>query len=129
MMKANLETENGFTLIEVCIAVSILAIGIFAVASMQVSAIWGNDFAGRQTEGTTIALDRMEKLISRSYDDADLSVGNHTDTSPPNGYTVVWNVTNDTPLNNAKRLIVNVKWSDRGGLRAISVERIVPRIS
>jgi type IV pilus assembly protein PilV len=47
-MRATLKTENGFTILEVLIAVSVLAIGILAVASMQISAIRGNAFASLQ---------------------------------------------------------------------------------
>jgi type IV pilus assembly protein PilV len=127
-MRAKLETDKGFTILEVLIAISVLAIGILAVASMQVSAIRGNAFASLQTEGTTIVLDRMEKLMSLSYGDADLAAGSHTDPSPPSGFSVVWNIEDDSPLNNAKRVIVTVTWTDHGAQKDISVERILPRI-
>ena len=127
-MNTVLRTEKGFTILEVFIAISVLAIGILAVASMQVSAMWGNNFAARQTEGTTIALDRMEKLMSLSYQAADLSSGNHTDPDPPSGYSVVWNVEDDTPLNDTKQVIVRVKWTNHGVQKAVSVERIIPKI-
>jgi type IV pilus modification protein PilV len=127
-MRAKSETEKGFTIIEVLIAVSILAIGILAVSTMQVSSIRGNAFASRQTEGATIALDRMEKLMSLSYENTDLAGGSHSDPSPPNGYSVVWDVENDSPLDNTKRVIVTVMWIGHGVQRDISVERIIPRI-
>ena len=127
-METVFRTEKGFTILEVLIAISVLSIGILAVASMQVSAMWGNNFAARQTEGTTIALDRMEKLLSLSYQAADLSSGNHTDPNPPNGYSIVWNVEDDTPLNNSKQVRVTVKWSSHGAQKAFSVERIIPKI-
>ena len=127
-MRSKLESESGFTLIEVIIAISVLTIGILAVASMQVSAIRGNSFAIRQTESTTIALDRMEKIMALSYEDAELAAGSHTDPSPPSRYGVVWNVAADSPLNNAKRVTVMVTWTDHGTNKTVSLERIVPRI-
>lgn len=127
-MKAKLKNEKGFTILEVLIAISVLSIGILAVASMQVSAMWSNNFASQQTEGTTLALDRMEKLMSLPYQDADLSSGNHTDHNPPSGYSVVWNVENDTPMTNTKRVIVTVKWKNHGVQKAVSVERILPKM-
>ncbi len=127
-MRAKLETDKGFTILEVLIAISVLTIGILAVSSMQVSAIWGNAFAIRQTEGTTIALDRLEKIMSLSYENTDLAAGSHTDPSPPSGYSVVWNVADDSPLNNAKRVIVTVTWTGHGVQKDVSLERIVPRI-
>lgn len=127
-MRAKLETEKGFTMIEVIIAISVLTIGILAVSSMQVSAIRGNSFAGRQSEGTTIALDRLEKLMSLSYGDADLAAGSHTAPSPSSRYTVAWNVSDDSPMDNAKRVIVTVRWTAHGAQKNVSSERIIPRM-
>jgi hypothetical protein len=95
---------------------------------MQVSSIWGNAFASRQTVGTTIALDRMEKLMSLSYENTDLAAGSHSDPSPPSGYSIVWDVEDDSPLDNAKRVFVTVTWIGHGAQRNVSVERLVPRI-
>jgi type IV pilus assembly protein PilV len=127
-MRAKLETDKGFTLIEVLIAITVLTIGILAVSTMQVSSIWGNAFASRQTVGTTIALDRMEKLMSLSYENTDLAAGSHSDPSPPSGYSIVWDVEDDSPLDNAKRVFVTVTWIGHGAQRNVSVERLVPRI-
>jgi prepilin-type N-terminal cleavage/methylation domain-containing protein len=127
-MRAKIKTEKGFTIIEVMIAVSVLAIGLLGVSSMQVSSMWGNAFARQQTEGATIALDRMEKLMSLSYDNTELDAGSHSDLSPPNGYSVVWEVENNSPLDNTKRVIVTVTWINHGVQKNVSVERFVPRI-
>ena len=64
--------EKGFTLLEVIVAISILTIGLLAVASMQVSAIRGNALAFGITEATSWAADQMEKLIVLPYDHANL---------------------------------------------------------
>jgi len=69
--------NQGFTLIEVLIAMSIFAIGILAVGSMQVSAI--NKYAGARNSTTVVNLakDRVEELNGLAYDDDLLRVGNH----------------------------------------------------
>jgi len=41
-----LKREKGFTLLEVIVAISILSFGLLAIASMQISAMRGNSFAG-----------------------------------------------------------------------------------
>jgi len=43
--------EQGFTLLEVVIAMGLLTFGLLAVASLQIGAIQGNSFAARTTEG------------------------------------------------------------------------------
>ena len=76
--------EGGFTLIEVIVAISILTVGLLAVASMQTAAIQGNFFAYRTTQATTIAQDRLEYLMSLPYDDDALKNGNGQNDPIPN---------------------------------------------
>ena len=120
--------EQGSALLEVVVAISILAIGLLAIASMQVSAIRGNAYAGNVTEGTSLAADRLEKIMSLPYTDADLSAGNHTDPSPPAGYTITWSVTEDFPLNDTKTIDMTVTWNDHGAQKNVSMLRVVPRM-
>ena len=64
--------EDGFTLIEVLVAISILAFGLLAVASMQLAAIQANSSAIETTEALNVAQDKMEELIALPFNDADL---------------------------------------------------------
>jgi type IV pilus assembly protein PilV len=117
-------TEKGFTILEVIVAISILTVGLLAVASMQTSSIQGNSLAAHVTEGTTLAQDKMEALLALSYDDADLDpAGNphgetqaEKDTHP--GYLINWDVAetdvNGDGTNESKRIEVTTSWTDRG---------------
>jgi prepilin-type N-terminal cleavage/methylation domain-containing protein len=65
----------GFTLIEVMIAIVILAIGIFSLNSMQIISLKGNSKANLITNATNLAGDRIEKLMQMDYDElVDLDV-------------------------------------------------------
>ena len=66
------DKEKGFTLLEVIVAISVLTIGLLAVASMQVLAIKGNTLSFGVTEATSWASDQMEKLMALPYDHANL---------------------------------------------------------
>ena len=105
--------QGGFNLIEVMVTLGILAFGILAIASMQESSLLGTSRAYNLTDGTTVAMDRLESLISLAYTDSNLSQGNHGPTT--NGrYTTSWNVTEDAP-NRVKTITVTVNWSEAGG--------------
>jgi prepilin-type N-terminal cleavage/methylation domain-containing protein len=104
---------SGFTLIEILIAISILSIGLLAVASMQVSAIRGNSHARHVTEGVTLAQDKLEELLYLSYTHADLSAGHHTDLYPPENHAITWDITDGPNINpnviaNTKLIVVMV---------------------
>ncbi len=61
--------DKGFTLLEVLIAMVVLAIGILAVARMQTNAIRGNVSANDLTEAATHAQNRIESFVVLPYDD------------------------------------------------------------
>jgi type IV pilus assembly protein PilV len=103
--------EKGFSLIEVLISLVFLAIGLLAIASLQVTSVRGNFFSNNLMQATYVAQDRLEFLKNLSLSDPSLSTVNHNDgtvvisdlifnrsysvESDPNGikvnYTVRWN--------------------------------------
>ena len=111
--------EAGFTLLEVLVAVSILTIGLLAVASMQTAAIHGNDTAYRVTEGATWAQNRLEALIALPYNDPLLDTGtDKADPTPPTpeGYSITYDV-GDGPVENTKLITVVTAEQGRGATR------------
>lgn len=90
------KSEAGFTIVEVVMAISILSIGLLAMAKMQIMAIQGNSSAKWQAEQTTHAQDKMEELIALSYTHADLdsdpATNPHNEANPPDNYAVSWTV-------------------------------------
>ena len=106
--KGTLKNQDGFTLIEVLIAVTIFAVGLLAIAAMQTSAIQMNSTGNRLTEISSVSIDRFEDLMSRSYSDPLLAVGGpYTDLSPPAGYNVSWSVANG-PTTNTRSITLTV---------------------
>ena len=60
--------EAGFSLVEILVGVSILAIGMLAVAQMQITAIQGMDQSIGGTAGMNIARQQLERVINMDYD-------------------------------------------------------------
>ena len=59
--------EEGYTLVEVLIALGILGFGLLAVATMQVTAIKTNSRASNMSEGLTLAQAKLEELMNLPY--------------------------------------------------------------
>ena len=115
--------NEGFTLLEVLIAVVILAFGLLAVAQMQVIAIRFN-YQGRDTtEAVTLAKDQLESMKTLPFGHADLDDITDTnnddlastvtiDHADPNNpidgkYTRTWNVADG---GDTKSVMVVVSW-------------------
>jgi type IV pilus assembly protein PilV len=114
------DNQAGFTLLEVLIAISILTVGLLGVAQMQIMGIKGNYFSGNTTAALTLAEEKMEDLLGKSYTDAELTSGNNPDannpideTGQPGGtYSRMWTVTDDTPIIGTKTVTVSVSWDN-----------------
>jgi prepilin-type N-terminal cleavage/methylation domain-containing protein len=120
--KNSLGNENGFTMIEILIAISIFAIGMLAVASMQVSGIHGNATANALTGAAAWAADRLETLLVRPYDHIDLDPAGSPYSGGTQGrYTISWSVTENDVMPNTKTITVNVSYSDRGKPKNVSL--------
>lgn len=99
---------RGLTLMEVLIALAIFSIGFLAVGSLQIKAINGNASARMQTEATAYAVDRLERLLALPYDDPQLDELNNPHHIIDGGYSIVWSITDDVPINDTKTISISV---------------------
>ncbi len=57
--------ESGFTLLEVLVAITVLAIGLIATVNMQGTALRANGLAQRTTVATAVARAALDDLMAR----------------------------------------------------------------
>ena len=123
-MNRAIQESNGFTLVEVAAGLILLAVGLLGIAAMQVTSTQGDSFSRHLTQATVFAQDRMEYLKSLSYNDSDLSGGEHNEgTLPETIFSRQYHIVEDVG-NSMKTITVTVQWADRGNHRiAISTIR------
>jgi type IV pilus assembly protein PilV len=128
MRTKNKDNQEGFTLIEVCIAMAIFAVGILALAGLQVTYIGGNASAQMQTEATALGAQVIEHLKSLPFDAAELDSAANPHQPPAGGsgpYDVRWTVADNTPVNNAKTIDVTVTPLNRVNGRRVIISTII----
>jgi prepilin-type N-terminal cleavage/methylation domain-containing protein len=115
--------ENGFSLIETLIAMSVLAFGMLAAASMQYSTIRNNTTGNTSTQANSLAKAQVEMLKNQDIASTALAVGDYVDPAPidvngnPGGiYNRSWRI---DPLGTSIR--VTVEWTKFGSTRQVIV--------
>jgi len=115
--------QKGFSLIELLIAMAILAIAMLAAASMQFNSVRNNTSGNIITQANMLGKAKMEELKStRDLDDLGLGgteSGLNAEGAPGGIYDLSWTVDNlgDT----ARRITVTVQWNRGSKTREISI--------
>ncbi len=124
-----LRENNGFTMVEVLISILIILIAIFAVMGLVLIIIKGNLQSKRSTVATTIAQEKLEDIIRKGHDHADLTA-NSTGATNTAYKTFNWyiDVQDDTPATNTKTVAVEVWWGAVGSgttRRSVTLQTIL----
>lgn len=142
-----MRSSSGFSLIEVLVAMALFAIGVLALAQMQIVSMSGNTASRRITGAATLAESKLEELKSLSYSNADLTdkdadgdagygtAGLDDEDGDADGsetgvtimgqsYDVFWNIAADSPVSGCKTVRVIVRRS-QPTVKRLSLDGIV----
>jgi type IV pilus assembly protein PilV len=121
----SLQNEKGFTLIEVLLAMSILAIGLLGLAALQITASNGNALAKKNSLAVSLAEDKIENYKNTLYNS--IVGGVVTETNLPAGaiYTRTTTIEVDKPISGVKTITVKVAWQN--GSKSVSIQTIISK--
>jgi prepilin-type N-terminal cleavage/methylation domain-containing protein len=116
-MSHGIRRSEGFTLVEVMIATSLLAIGLLALAAMQLLALDYGSRGRHMTQASAVAETRVELLARRRW----------TDLAPTAGWTAPINVAHTVQgATNHNEQVYRVSWRiadvEPGRTRSIDVQ-------
>jgi Tfp pilus assembly protein PilV len=114
------ENARGATLIELCIALLVLAIGLLALGQLFPAGSRSSQQSRMRTDASFFAQQKIEELGTLSWNDPALSAGRHPagsvcDTLSGGECLRFYNVDQlPSPLDNLKRVAVTVSWTSLG---------------
>jgi type IV pilus assembly protein PilV len=68
-MMMNMARNDGFSLVELLVALTVFSVGLMALAGMQFTSIQGNSTANQLTAMTALADGLVEELLVKAQDD------------------------------------------------------------
>jgi prepilin-type N-terminal cleavage/methylation domain-containing protein len=108
-IRQRLASHEGFSLIEVLVAIGIFSVAILGLAVGAITITRANKTSQFHTVGTNLAQDKLEQLKASAF----AAVGAGGDVPPPVqgvAFTRNWTVTNSTAT--FKQINVTVQWTD-----------------
>jgi type IV pilus modification protein PilV len=115
--KSRMKSRDGFTLVEVMVAMMILTVGLLGLASTSAVVVRQMGDAGRMGVAASIAQNRIEKLRLATC------TTTSTGTNTIRGVSESWTV---TPQTRSARIDVTVTYATRLGLRSQNYRSTVP---
>lgn len=108
-MKLSMRSK-GFSMVEVLIALLILAISLLALAGLMMTTTRNSSFGGHMTEASTFAQDRLEQLRVSPW--AGIVAGNDTVLGSTGiNYTRNWTVTPNA-TGDQRWVSITITWTD-----------------
>ena len=122
-------SRNGFTLIEVLIAMVILSVGLLGTAGLTTGIIRGNFFSKNITSATVIAQTQLEAVQNSGYTNANTTNFPSSAASVSIGgvnFSRTTTITDNSPATNMKTISVSVTWNEAANAaKSVSLQTIL----
>ncbi len=112
--------QEGFTLLEVLIALVVLTVGLLGMAALTGSLVSAGALARDRVAATTLAQAKIEEFKNTTISSSVTGSDTH------GTFARAWAVTNGSPTANTATVQVTVSWPWSGGTRTVVLRTICP---
>jgi prepilin-type N-terminal cleavage/methylation domain-containing protein len=125
-----IQNKQGFSMLEVLIAMCLLTIAMMGLITLQSRGIRGNDLGNRTSQGIALAQGKLEELINdyatdQNRDEGALVVGTENNIGTDGIFTRVSSVQTDTPVTDSHTIDVRVTWNDLIGQHRVTETGVI----
>jgi prepilin-type N-terminal cleavage/methylation domain-containing protein len=130
----SLRNNKGFTLIELSVAVTILAFGILGYTLLKSSNRYSSQYSKETSQAVHLTRGQLEEFIATSYDSDLLTPGTHTyaeinPTLPQIGdfqlTNAQWQVRDGCPSEYTKTIDFTATWSTGGAAKQLTLTHVM----
>ena len=131
-MRQNPRGQQGFSLVELLVAMTILSVGLFALAQMQTVAAKNSAIAHKISASTFLCQEALEDIMSWSPDNASLNAdaanvvyANNVQVAGGGAFNITYSTTRNTPAIGTTRVVVTVTGSGVQPLTMTGYKKVV----
>lgn len=123
MQSETIFSEKGFTLIEVFVAMVILAFGVLAFIALQSSSIQARAHSQHLTNAVELTSSLLDELIVT--DPNSLAEGSDMIALEGVNYNRSWTITSNNPASSLNRIRVITRWTEKDKNQSIELSAVV----
>ena len=117
--------NGGFSLLENLISVAIFSVGILSISMLFTQTMTYSHFSEKFAVAVNLARAELERLKNTPY--ANIVSDETTKTVDNVPFNLAWEVTENTPVNSVKRVVMHVYWTDLRRDHEIKIETLYSR--
>ncbi len=114
---------EGFSLVEMMMAMAVLGIGLLSIAQIIPLALAGVTQARVRTQAVQAGQERLDDLMASEYDS--LLAGSYSETI--DDYSMAWTITDNSPVPGSKRIDLTTSWVTLKGTQSVDLTTYLNR--